>query len=367
MTLFLCQSLSLLMRSPLQTVRLSAAVLLLATQVWQSAAAQSDSTQTTRPIVEAIGATTGVPKGTSGYDKWMMYRDRVAETSGGEVRILPMVSGGLGSEENILNSLRRGRVQLANLSGLVIGTLAPEVALLQAPYLFDDQAEADYVYDNVLFEIFKSLLSEYGLTFLSWDEVGFHHVYGKKPILSPSDAVNTRFRISSGLPAQLFAEAIGADVIPLSFNENVVGLQTGLVDAGANAVILYASTGIAEEAPHLSMTGHIFATNFVITSTRWLEGLSPEHQGVITTNWVPMETARAMSRDEEAGFLNQADDIGFTIHELSRNQRAVWKRAAEPVTKQIIETVGGRSQEIFDAIQAGKAAYQAQRSIKGRE
>lgn len=356
------------MSSPPQIIRVAAAVILLVTtSVWHDAFAQSESTQKTAPIVQAIGATTGVPKGTSGYNKWMMFRDRVAEASGGEIEITPMVTGGLGSEENILNSLRRGRIQIANLSGLVISTLAPEVALLQAPYLFDDQAEADYVYDTVLFDIFKSLLSEYGLTFLSWDEVGFHHVYGKKPILSPEDAANARFRISSGLPAQFFAKAIDADVIPLSFNENVVGLQTGLVDAGANAVILYASAGIAEEAPHLAMTGHIFATNFVITSTRWLEGLSPEHRDIITSSWVPIEIARAMSRDEETGFLNRADDIGFTIHALSPDQRAAWKRAAEPVTKHIIENVGGQSQEIFEAIQKGKAAYQAQHLVKGRE
>lgn len=368
MNSFHSRNLSRFMPSSSQILKVSAAVLLLLTPLfWQSASAQSESTQTVKPIVEAIGATTGVPKGTSGYEKWMMFRDRVAAASGGEIEITPMVTGGLGSEENILNSLRRGRIQVANLSGLVIGTLAPEVALLQAPYLFDEQAEADYVYDTVLFGIFKSLLSEYGLTFLSWDEVGFHHIYGKKPILSPADAADTRFRISSGLPAQLFARAIDADVIPLSFNENVVGLQTGLVDAGANAIILYASAGIAEEAPHLSMTGHIFATNFVITSTRWLEGLSPEHQDIITTSWVPIDTARAMSRDEETGFMNRADDIGFTVHALSPEQRTAWKRAAGPVTKQIIEAVGGRSQEIFDAIQAGKAAYQAQRSIKGRE
>lgn len=315
----------------------------------------------TAPVVTAIGATTGVPEGTSGYQKWMMYRDRIADISNGEIEITPMVTGGLGSEENILNSLRRGRVQIANLSGLIIGTLAPEVALLQAPYLFKDQAEADFIYDTVLLPIFRDLLSDYGLTLLSWDEVGFHHVYGKSPRLVPADLENTRFRISSGLPAQLFAEAMGADVIPLSFTENVVGLQTGLVDGGANAVILYASTGMAEEATHLSMTGHILATNFVIASSRWLNDLSTTHRELITNNWVPMDVARGMSRAEEQDFLNRADEIGYTIHVLSDDQLAAWRRAAKPVTTKIIGSVGGRSQEIYDAIQAGKLAFRSQK------
>lgn len=324
--------------------------------------ARAQANNVSAPLVQAIGATTGVPEGTSGHTKWMMYRDKVAEVSQSEIEITPMVSGGLGSEETILNSLRRGRVQIANLSGLVIGTLAPEVALLQAPYLFDDQGEADYVYDTVLLDIFRDLLSEYGLTLLSWDEVGFHHVYGKSPRLTPADLQDTRFRVSSGLPAQLFAEAMGADVIPLSFTENVVGLQTGLVDGGANAVILYASTGMAEEASHLTMTGHILATNFVIASSRWLEGLTAAHRDIITQNWVPMDIARAMSRGEENDFLSRAGQIGYTIHTLSPEQRTEWKRAAAPVTNQIIESVGGQSQAIYDAILAGKTAYQAQKN-----
>lgn len=319
--------------------------------------AQPGDTLTTPPLVEAIGATTGVPEGTSGYIKWMMYRDKVAEVSEGEIQITPMVTGGLGSEETILNSLRRGRVQIANLSGLVIGTLVPEVALLQAPYLFGSQAEADHIYDTVLLDIFRELLSEYGMTLLSWDEVGFHHVYGETPRLTPADLKNTRFRISSGLPAQLFAEAMGADVIPLSFTENVVGLQTGLVDGGANAVILYASTGMAEEASHLSLTGHILATNFVIASSRWLETLSDKHQQIVTENWVPMDVARTMSRGEEQDFLSRADEIGFEIHRLTDEQRAQWQNAAAPVTPQIIDSIGGQSQDIYDAIQTAKAAF----------
>ena len=94
-----------------------------------------------------------------------MFRDRVGDMSNGEITVTPMVAGELGSEETIFSGLRRGRVQIANLSGLVVGTLVPEVALLQAPYLFDTEAQADYIYDTVLFDIFSDLLAEYGLTF----------------------------------------------------------------------------------------------------------------------------------------------------------------------------------------------------------
>ena len=340
-----------------------AAVSLFLTQLTGFASAQS-VTGNKDAIVKFIGGTTGVPEGTAGYVKWMTFRDRVAEMSNGEIAATPMVTGELGSEETVFNGLRRGRLQVANISGLVIGTLVPEVALLQAPYLFNSEAEADYIYDEVLFEIFEDLLAAYDLTFLSWDEVGFHHIYGKSPILVPSDIGDARFRIASGLASRLFAEAVASDIIPLSFTDNVVGLQTGLVNAGGNAVIMYAATGIAEEAPHLSMTYHLLATNFLIASTKWLDGLSPAHQDIIRNGWLPIETARAMSRDEKDSFLARADEIRFTVHELSDTQRDAWHTATEPVIHTMIERIGGRSEEIYNAILSGKTAYRAQASVE---
>jgi TRAP-type transport system periplasmic protein len=294
----------------------------------------------------------------------MMYRDRIAELSKGEISVTPMVTGELGSEETILSGLRRGRVQVANLSGLVIGTLVPEVALLQTPYLFESTAEADYVYDAVLFDIFSGLLAEYGLTFLSWDEVGFHQIYGKTPILVPDDLAGVRFRVPSGLAARLFAESVASDLIPLSFTENIIGLQTGLVDAGANAVILYAGTGIAEEAPHLSLTRHMLATNFLICSSTWLNGLSLAQQKIIRTAWMPVEQARAMSRAEEDDFLKRANDIGFSVHDLSAAQLEAWQRASKHVAQKLIETIGRRSEEIYQAIQNSKTAFSELSSVK---
>ncbi len=311
--------------------------------------------------VSVIGGTTGVPEGTAGYEKWMMFADRVAEMSGGEITVTPMVGGELGGEETIFSAMRRGRVQVANLSGLVIGALVPELALLQAPYLFGSEAEADHLYDTILFDVYSNLLAEHGLVLLSWDDVGFRHVYGKMPILVPADLRDMRYRIPTGLATQLFAEAMGSDVIQLSFNDNIIGLQTGLVDAGGNAIILYASTGIAEEAPQLTLTGHINMTNLLICTEQWLTSLSEPHQTVIREGWIPIDLARKMSRDETNGFLQQADEIGFSIHRLTPTQKDAWRAATAPVTDQLIETIGGRSGEIYQTILDARATFRASR------
>jgi len=291
----------------------------------------------------------------------MMYKYRLADMSNGEIELTPMVGGELGGEETIFNALRRGRVQLANLSAYVVGAVVPELALLQVPYLFDSQAEADHLFDTVLYSVYSDLLAEDGLVLLSWDEVGFRHVYGKTPILVPAHLKNLRYRVPTGLGPRLFAKAMETDVIQLSFNDNIIGLQTGLVDAGGNAIILYASTGISEEAPHLTLTGHFNMTNLLICTERWFNSLSEIHKAIVRNGWLPIEVVRQMSRDETNDFLERADEIGFKVHQLTEDQKVLWREATAPVAEQLIEKTGGRSQEVYDAILEARAAYRASR------
>ncbi|MBT6962287.1 MAG: hypothetical protein HOA00_14175, partial [Rhodospirillaceae bacterium] len=60
-------------------------------------------------------------------------------------------------------------------------------------------------------------------------------------------------------------------------------------------------------------------------------------------------------------FLDQAEEIGFTIHTLTPAQRDSWIQASAPVTDQIIEGIGGKAAEIYEAIQEAKRTFNAGR------
>lgn len=311
-----------------------------------------------------IGGGTGVPENTAGYQKWMMFSDAVKEQSDGTLEITPIISGALGSEESILSSVRRGRVQVAIISSMVVASVVPEALLLQMPYLFDSQEEADYILDTILFDTYSELLADKGLTLLSWDEVGFHQVYGTAPLLTPDQATDVRFRVSSSPAARLFAEAIGADTISLPFSDLIMGLQTSLVSAGENAIILYAQTGVSELAPHLTMTNHSFAVNFLIAGKNWLEGLSAEHQQVVRTSWPPMSLGREMTRAEWTRDLQRASELGFTVHHLSDEQREVWRSAVAPAQAELVKLSGSNTEEVLGDVRRGQAAFRARTSVE---
>ena len=299
---------------------------------------------------------TGV-KNTAGEEKWLTFERNIKKLSNNEIKVKMLIYGELGPEENLVSGIRRGRIHVANWSGLAGSTVVPELSMLYAPFLFDNYEEADFIMDNFLFKAYSELLSKKNVFFISWDEIGFNQVYSKDPILYPSDMQGIRFRIASSESSRLFARALGADAIPTGFTDIVTGLQTGLIESGENAIIMYAPTGIAAEATNLLLTDHSFATSIIVARKKWLDKLSIKHQKVIKGAYLDKDISRKWTREEISSFLKDNQKWGFTINKLSKNQRSEWKKSTSQVTKKLIEKIGGESSLIWDLVQEGKKEF----------
>jgi TRAP-type C4-dicarboxylate transport system substrate-binding protein len=313
--------------------------------------------------VVTIGGTTA-PR-TPGAQTWLDFQAAVEARAQGAMRLRPLIYGQLGSEEQLLSGLRRGRIQFANLSAQVTSTVVPELALLYAPFLFADEGEADFIYDTYLTAAFRDLLRARGLHLLSWYEIGFNEIWGKRPILAPEDARGRRFRVSAGLNARLFAGALGADVIPLGFGDIVPSLQTGLIEAGENAVSLYSRTGIAGEAPHLTLTHHSFGVSVIVSPVAWWDALADDERAILAESFPSVVATRAIIRAQVRDDLAQAAELGIVVHEITPEQREQWRRATASVTPELLQAIGGRSAEIYRGIEAARAAYGRRLQLPG--
>ncbi|MEC9375529.1 MAG: TRAP transporter substrate-binding protein [Pseudomonadota bacterium] len=257
----------------------------------------------------------------------------------------------------MVSGVRRGRVQFANLSAMAISTVVPEMAMLYAPFLFNDASEADFIYDNYLTDFYSELLIAKDFHLVSWYEIGFINIYGTEPILLPSEALGKRFRVGAGPAARFFAQSVGADVIPLGFADVVSSLQTGLISSGEQSVSLYARTGIASEAPHLTLTKHSFGISAIVASKTWWDGLSKQQQDWVTQSWPSVQKSRKAVRSESERDLKDGKSLGIVLHQLTPTERDQWREATKGVTSKLIQTIGGRSQEVFDLIQRAKIEY----------
>ncbi len=322
-----------------------------------SAAVVMGAAAAAQPVKMTV-ATTAFPN-TAGEKYWQLFVDRVGASLGDRLDAKYLLYGELGSEENLLAGLRRGRIEISGPSAQATSTIIPEIALLYAPFLFDGHDEADYVMENRLIPVLSPLFEEKGMILLNWLEIGFHNVYGNRPLIMPTDARGLRFRISSAHSARLFAGAIGSDVIPVGFADVVTSLQTGMVEGGEIGVSIYARSGIAREATHLTMTRHSYGTTLIVARKSWFDSLHPNDQAAIRRAVPSADEAQMLMREQENTLLARAVEDGYTVHYITSEQRAAWIEATAPTHEALIDAIGGRAREIYDAIIEARTEFYA--------
>lgn len=311
-----------------------------------------------RPVEVVVGGTAF--RGTAGEQQWMDFQRRAEAASKGSIRMKMLIRGELGPEEQVVSALRRGRVQYANLSATVASTVVPEISVLYAPFLFSSEAETDYVFDTYLTREFSQLFAKRGLEFIVFYDLGFQQMWSRnKPLLVPADARGIRFRVSASKSAEIFGRALKADLIPIGFTEIIPSLQTGLIEAGENGVTLYARTGTAAEAPHLTLTNHGLALSLIVADKRWWDRQTPAHQKILRDSFPTAKWLREATRAEIANDLREAQKLKIQVHRLTPAQRAEWVRATAGTQRELVAAVGGDSERIFNGILAAKRAFAA--------
>lgn len=293
---------------------------------------------------------------------WQRFEQNVT-TWAPEFRLKLLIRGEGGPEETQFSNLRRGRVQIVGGSLAGAAAIVPELAVLQAPYLFESQAEADYVMDEVLLEPFRQIFSEQGLRLIQWLDIGWVNLYARRPMLTPRDAQGARLRAASSLASQEFIASIGGDLITLPFPDILPSLQTGLIDGGVTSITMYSLSGLPAEAPHYVLTEHSYDVGLLLANRQWFDRLTPHDKDVFLQAFGSAGQARSDARAAvEELFAKLESDAGVTVHRPDAEQRRAWTEAARPAHEAIVRKAGGRSREIYELIMKGKAEFAARRA-----
>ena len=297
------------------------------------------------------------------HESWRRFERRAYEAGYPGLELQMSVNGQLGTEETILAQVRRGRIQYAGMSLHGMSSVVPELSVILSPYLFNSYEEVDFVTDRYLTPVFRGMLAERGLTFLQWSEVGWNHVYCREPRVEPGEFRGVKMRASTAIAPQVFSASIGADNIPLPFDETLPALQTGLIECGQSGAGQYLLSGIAEEAPHYTLTGHAYDSGVQFANSAWYESLPEEARQVLQNALDGQQENRDLIREAIAAQEREWQQAGrVTFYPLTEEQQNRWREAAEGSHERLIARIGGRAQEIYDLIQQGKAKFAARQA-----
>ena len=302
--------------------------------------------------------TTGAPDKTPWVMQLRRFEKDVEEESKGSLKIASFIAAQLGNEQDTMQQIARGRIDMGGFSNGAVALVAPELALLGLPFYFRTTAEQDCVLDNHMTNPVYDLLHKKNVKFIGWTEVGTADLVGKRPFLLPSEVKGLKAAAASNKVSAMTWSTLGANPTPIGITEIASAFQTGLVDVQGTVVTFYLPSGLAKVAPVLSRVELSDAPGIILMNRGAYEKLKPEHKAALDR--AAARRTAAQLRQEIRGFEQTLRDMhvkaGGQVVNLTAAQRDEWRKALQPAWPKMVKEVGGDAEKFFKTMEAGRMA-----------
>jgi TRAP-type C4-dicarboxylate transport system substrate-binding protein len=260
----------------------------------------------------------------------------------------------LANEQEAVQQVVRGRLQVGVISVLGLASIAPELAVFATPYLWSSPQEGDTVLDRHGMRLLTPILDAKGLVLLGLTETGFNDVVGKSALLTPADVKGRKIRVSPAPSSRFFWSALQANGVQLPLGEMFPGLEQGLVEGADLPFVYYITTPAAKSAPHVTLTRHTHLFNAVFVNKAAWSRLSAQQQQGIRAAIPGYATLRAEVRASEGPLMEKFEAGGGKVHRLTDAQRKAWVDMVAPGHAAYVQTMGPAAVALFNEIQAAR-------------
>jgi TRAP-type C4-dicarboxylate transport system substrate-binding protein len=298
------------------------------------------------------------PKG----NPWVTQIERFAkdadEESKGELKVQPFFGSQLGSEQDTVQQVARGRIDMGGFSSGSAALIVPEIGLLIMPFYFRNTAEFDCVLDNHLVKPVTEMFAKKGVQFLGWTEVGSIDLFGKKPYMTPKDLAGAKAAIYANKTQALFFTSLGASVNPLGLPELLPAFQTGMAEVVMTTITYTLPSGLTKVANVASRVKAYDSPALTLMNKATYDKLPKPQQDALLRAIArhPSSKYRAEVRSFEDTLWGMMKQGGGQVVDATQEQRDAWRKAMEPVYPQIVKETGGDSAAFFAAMEAGRKA-----------
>lgn len=234
------------------------------------------------PLMAAeIKFATLAPEGTNAMKTMRLIDSELKEATKGAVSFKFYAGGRQGDEKDVVRKIRLGQLHSGGFTGVGLGEIAPEVRILDAPWLFKDTEEIDHIYEAFAGEFEKAFDSK-GFVLLGWSEVGFVHVFSKTPARTLLEMRRLKSWVWEGDPiAESAYKALGIHPIPLSVTDVNTSLQTGLIDSVYSAPLYAIALQWHEKTRFINQVPVAHACGAVLLAKKVFDALTPEQQAAL--------------------------------------------------------------------------------------
>lgn len=170
------------------------------------------------------------PEGSTWVKVLTQWNQELTEKSKGALKFRVYSGGVAGDEKDVIRKIRLGQLQAGGFTGVGLGEIAPEVRILDVPFLFRNTEEVDYILDTFEKEFFNAFRQK-GYVLLGWAEVGFVYFFTVEKASDFENLKGMKMWAWEGDPiAEALFKSLNISPVSLSIADVTTSLQTGLIN-----------------------------------------------------------------------------------------------------------------------------------------
>lgn len=223
-----------------------------------------------------------------------------------------------GDEKDVLRKIRSGQLHGGGFTGFGLGVVAPDVRVLEMPFMFHDLHELDYVRDGIGPEL-NQAMDKGGYLNLGWVDVGLVYIFSKQPIATVEDLSAARMWVWAGDPlAELFFKAFHISPIPLAAPDVLTSLQTGVIDAAYSSPLGCMALQWFTRVSYMTDVPITHGLGAALISRRALRKLSAEDLAVLQEVAAPiLRDLTELTRKQNLEAIEEIKQEGVQVVEVS--------------------------------------------------
>lgn len=271
------------------------------------------------------------------------FADLVRIRTGGYVEVQVFPNSKLYKDGEEFEALKSGAVQMIAPATSKLSTMFPEWQVFDLPFAFPDIQTAHTLMDGPLGnELFKNLQTQKFQGLAMWDS-GFKQFTNKQhPLRKPEDFKGLKFRIMTSNVLKEQFEELGAQALPMPFNDVYQALENGTVDAEENTISNIYTQHFDHTQNYLTLSNHGYIGYVVLTNAEFWQSLPPQVRKVMedtlreVTNW-----EREIAGEMDQSQLKELEQEGkVKITRLSQDEQLQLQKALNPVYDHLAQEIG---------------------------
>ena len=256
----------------------------------------------------------------------------------GKVQVEVCASGQLGGEEDTLEQVAQGSLEMAVASFAPVVSYVPSFEVMDIPFVYSTYEQAWLVLDSYVGTDLLDSMEAYGMKGLAYMENGFRQVTSSQgAIETMADFGGLKIRTMQNNNHMEAFKALGANPTPVPFSELYMALSQKIADAQENPIANVTDKKLYEVQGYLSLTNHIYDAMPLVCNLKFFESLPAEYQAVVQAGAIyAQEVSRFINHEREDLILADLDAQGMKINTVSDEVRAEMAAAAQPAAIALI-------------------------------